>query len=90
LLLDDVLSAVDMHTTRRVVDKCLADSLLEGRTVMLVKYVAMTSSLAANVVEIASDGTIGYRTGVAEALSRLSKLLNGLKPQKRTLGSSMS
>ena len=75
MLLDDVLSALDVHTARRVVDKCFAGPLLKGRTVILVTHnVAMTSSLAENVVEIASDGTISQRAAVADALSRSPKL----------------
>jgi ABC-type nitrate/sulfonate/bicarbonate transport system ATPase subunit len=74
--LDDVLSALDVHTARWVVDKCFAGPLLKGRTVILVTHnVAMTSRLAENVVEIASDGAISQRTSVAEALSGNPKLV---------------
>ena len=36
LLLDDVLSALDVHTAKWVVDKCLKSYLVRGRTVLLV------------------------------------------------------
>lgn len=36
LILDDVLAALDVHTARWVVDKCLKGDLVRGRTVLLV------------------------------------------------------
>jgi ABC-type multidrug transport system fused ATPase/permease subunit len=36
LILDDVLAALDVHTARWVVDKCLQGDLVRGRTVLLV------------------------------------------------------
>ena len=36
LLLDDVLAALDVHTSRWIVDKCFQGDLLKGRTVILV------------------------------------------------------
>ncbi|KAF8319735.1 hypothetical protein DL93DRAFT_2124628 [Clavulina sp. PMI_390] len=72
VLLDDVLSALDVHTARWVVDKCFSgpSSLLAGRTVILVTHnVAMAGPLAKNVVEIASDGTISQKDSIAAVLS---------------------
>lgn len=76
MLLDDVLSALDVHTARWVVDKCLAGPFLAGRTVILITHnLAMTSKLAKSVVEIASNGHITQRENVAEALSENPELL---------------
>lgn len=36
VLLDDSLSALDVHTAKWVVEKCLAGPLMKGRTVLLV------------------------------------------------------
>ena len=36
ILLDDVLAALDVHTARWVVQKCLKGDLVRGRTVLLV------------------------------------------------------
>ncbi|KAK7025989.1 hypothetical protein VNI00_015819 [Paramarasmius palmivorus] len=36
LLLDDILAALDVHTARWIVNKCLRGDLLQGRTVILV------------------------------------------------------
>lgn len=38
MLLDDVLSALDVHTAKWVVDKCIKGKLLRGRTVILVTH----------------------------------------------------
>jgi ABC-type nitrate/sulfonate/bicarbonate transport system ATPase subunit len=71
VLLDDVLSALDVHTSRWVVDKCFAGDLLRGRTVVLVTHnVALAGPLANFVVSIGSDGKIVSQGSVGEALSR--------------------
>ncbi|KAF9799122.1 hypothetical protein IEO21_10612 [Rhodonia placenta] len=36
LLLDDILAALDVHTARWIVEKCLKGDLIRGRTVLLV------------------------------------------------------
>lgn len=36
LLLDDVLAALDVHTSRWIVEKCFQGDLLKDRTVILV------------------------------------------------------
>lgn len=36
VLLDDVLSALDVHTARWIVDHCFTGDLVEGRTIILV------------------------------------------------------
>ena len=36
LLLDDILAALDVHTSKWIVDKCLKGDLVQGRTVILV------------------------------------------------------
>lgn len=38
IYLDDILSAVDAHTARFLVDECLKGELLKGRTVVLVSH----------------------------------------------------
>lgn len=69
LLLDDVLSALDVHTSRWVVDKCFAGPLLTDRTVILITHnVSMTRQLAENVVEIGSDGKVSQKESIAEVL----------------------
>jgi ABC-type dipeptide/oligopeptide/nickel transport system ATPase subunit len=36
VLLDDILAALDVHTSVWIVTKCLKGDLLEGRTILLV------------------------------------------------------
>jgi ABC-type multidrug transport system fused ATPase/permease subunit len=36
VLLDDVLAALDVHTAKWIVEKCLKGKLMTGRTVLLV------------------------------------------------------
>ncbi|KZO92652.1 hypothetical protein CALVIDRAFT_601298 [Calocera viscosa TUFC12733] len=59
LLLDDVLSALDVHTARWIVEKCLQGDLLKGRTVILVTHaVALIAPVAANVVSLSAHGRV--------------------------------
>ncbi|CAE6419815.1 unnamed protein product [Rhizoctonia solani] len=58
VLLDDPLAAVDMHTARHLVDKCLAGSLMQGRTIILVTHhVRMCLDITSYLVEL-SNGRI--------------------------------
>ena len=59
VLLDDVLAALDVHTSRWIVEKCFRGDLVRGRTVILVTHnVAMASPLADYVVALGADGEI--------------------------------
>lgn len=76
VLLDDVLSALDVHTSRWIVDRCLVGDLLRDRTVILVTHnVAMTGPLAQFVVSIGSNGHIASQGTIGEALSKNKALL---------------
>ena len=44
LLLDDILAALDMHTSRWIIEKCLKGDLLRGRTVLLAVCAAQSRS----------------------------------------------
>lgn len=69
VLLDDVLSALDVHTARAVVNNCLTGALLKGRTVILVTHnVALAGKHAQFFVSIGSDGSISTSDSVADAL----------------------
>ncbi|KAJ3814679.1 P-loop containing nucleoside triphosphate hydrolase protein [Lentinula aff. lateritia] len=59
VLLDDPLSALDVHTAKWIVDKCLKGKLMQERTVLVVTHnTALLSPLARHVVGIALDGKI--------------------------------
>ncbi|KAF8528037.1 P-loop containing nucleoside triphosphate hydrolase protein, partial [Hysterangium stoloniferum] len=77
VLLDDILAALDVHTSKFIVDNCLQGDLLQGRTVILVTHnVAMVKSLAAFVVSIGLDGHIVSQGSMTDALAVDDTLLN--------------
>ncbi|KAF8885698.1 multidrug resistance-associated ABC transporter [Gymnopilus junonius] len=59
ILLDDVLAALDVHTSKWIVENCLKGDLLRGRTVILVTHnVALTSPIADNIISVRIDGYV--------------------------------
>ncbi|CAE6473454.1 unnamed protein product [Rhizoctonia solani] len=63
VILDDVLSALDVHTSRWIVDNCFRGDLVTGRTVLIVTHnVAMVSEVADFVVSLANGRVVsqGY------------------------------
>ncbi|KAG8864750.1 hypothetical protein FRB96_003335 [Tulasnella sp. 330] len=71
LLLDDILSALDVHTSRWIVDKCLGGDLIEGRTILLVTHnIGMVASLTEFVVTLGSNGRVTSQDSIPETLSR--------------------
>ncbi|KZT60639.1 P-loop containing nucleoside triphosphate hydrolase protein [Calocera cornea HHB12733] len=59
LLLDDIVSALDVHTARWIVKKCLQGDLIEARTVILVTHaVALIAPIAKNIVSLSPHGRI--------------------------------
>lgn len=43
ILLDDVLAALDVHTSRWIVENCFQGDLIRGRTVLLVVRIVLFS-----------------------------------------------
>jgi ABC-type nitrate/sulfonate/bicarbonate transport system ATPase subunit len=75
VLLDDVLSALDVHTSKWVAEKCLGGDLLEGRTVLLVTHnVLLAETVSDYVVSIGLDGKIASQGSVKDALEKNSHL----------------
>ncbi|PPQ71032.1 hypothetical protein CVT26_011497, partial [Gymnopilus dilepis] len=59
LLLDDILAALDVHTSKWIVEHCLAGDLVRGRTVLLVTHnVALTSPMASHIVSVDINGHV--------------------------------
>ncbi|PIL29334.1 ATP-binding cassette transporter [Ganoderma sinense ZZ0214-1] len=86
LLLDDILAALDVHTSRWIVNKCLNGDLLRGRTIILVTHnVAMVSPIADFVVDIGSDGRILSQGTLENALAHDSKLLKDVEHEVKEL-----
>ncbi|KAJ7759560.1 P-loop containing nucleoside triphosphate hydrolase protein, partial [Mycena metata] len=71
LLLDDVLAALDVHTSKWIVEKCFSGDLVAGRTVILVTHnVALAAPIADFTVSIGLNGRIMSQGSVADALQQ--------------------
>ncbi|EIN07973.1 P-loop containing nucleoside triphosphate hydrolase protein [Punctularia strigosozonata HHB-11173 SS5] len=71
ILLDDILAALDVHTARHIVDKCLRGDIVNGRTVLLVSNnLALTSSLAKKVLRVDHHGRVIEEKSVDAAIRR--------------------
>ncbi|KAF8528008.1 P-loop containing nucleoside triphosphate hydrolase protein [Hysterangium stoloniferum] len=76
LLLDDILAALDVHTSRFIVDECLQGDLLKGRTILLVTHnIAMVAPMAGFIVSLDIHGTIASQGSVDETLRKDSLLM---------------
>ncbi|TFK34746.1 multidrug resistance-associated ABC transporter [Crucibulum laeve] len=59
IILDDVLAALDVHTSKWIVEECFKGDLIKGRTILMVTHnIALASSVADFVVSIGLDGTV--------------------------------
>ncbi|CAG7846211.1 ATP-binding cassette transporter abc4 Short=ABC transporter abc4; AltName: Full=ATP-energized glutathione S-conjugate pump abc4; AltName: Full=Glutathione S-conjugate-transporting ATPase abc4 [Serendipita indica DSM 11827] len=86
VLLDDVLSALDVHTSSWVVDKCFKGDLVKGRTILLVTHnVAMVSPVAKFVVALGVDGRISSQGTLDQALKLDAKLQEELDQEKKAI-----
>ncbi|EJD51854.1 hypothetical protein AURDEDRAFT_82731 [Auricularia subglabra TFB-10046 SS5] len=83
LLLDDVLSALDVHTSKWIVAKCLGGKFAQGRTIILVTHnVRLVADIAQYVVSLGIDGRVIGHKSIDEALVKESILLTDL-PRSR-------
>ncbi|KAG6812974.1 hypothetical protein H0H92_015093 [Tricholoma furcatifolium] len=62
VLLDDVLAALDVHTSQWVIDRCLFGDLMEGRTVLVVTHNLSIIHRAALIISIDSEGNVSSQT----------------------------
>lgn len=75
VLLDDVLSALDVHTARWIAEKCLAGDLLKGRTVLLVTHnILLCKPIADYVISLGRNGKVVSQGTVDEALKKNTSL----------------
>ncbi|RXW21499.1 hypothetical protein EST38_g4368 [Candolleomyces aberdarensis] len=70
ILLDDVLAALDVHTAKWVVNKCLKGDLVKGRTVLLVTHnIALARPITDFIVTVSSTGVVtGHGQDISEVL----------------------
>ncbi|KAI0793376.1 hypothetical protein C8Q75DRAFT_558190 [Abortiporus biennis] len=86
LLLDDVLAALDVHTAKWIIDKCLQGDLVRGRTVILVTHnIALAAPIADFVVSIGLDGRILSQGSLSSALSKDAKLSDEVKKEAKAI-----
>ncbi|KAF7321911.1 ATP-binding cassette transporter [Mycena kentingensis (nom. inval.)] len=86
VLLDDVLAALDVHTARHIVEKCLKGDLLKNRTVILVTHnIALTSKIAGFVVSLGLDGRIRGQGSVSEVLAHDETLQKEMEKEEKEL-----
>ncbi|KAH7907307.1 P-loop containing nucleoside triphosphate hydrolase protein [Hygrophoropsis aurantiaca] len=75
LLLDDILAALDVHTSKWIVSKCLAGDLVRGRTVLMVTHnVVIASSVAHFMVSLGAHGRVVSHGSIAEVIDGDDKL----------------
>ncbi|KAI0633977.1 P-loop containing nucleoside triphosphate hydrolase protein [Trametes polyzona] len=86
LLLDDVFAALDVHTSKWIVEKCLKGELLRGRTVILITHnVALVGSVVDFVVDMGPDGRILSQGTLDSALARDSGLRQEVTEEQKVL-----
>ncbi|KAJ1305460.1 hypothetical protein OPQ81_000470 [Rhizoctonia solani] len=75
VILDDVLSALDVHTSRWIVDNCFRGDLVVGRTVLIVTHnVAMVGEVADYMVSLGINGRVVNQGLVSEVLLANARL----------------
>ncbi|EMD39545.1 hypothetical protein CERSUDRAFT_150070 [Gelatoporia subvermispora B] len=84
LLLDDILAALDVHTAKWIVDKCLKGDLVHSRTVILVTHnIGLTGRVADFVVAMSPDGHIAKQGSLAEVLESDPRLSEQMAEETR-------
>ncbi|KAJ3879958.1 P-loop containing nucleoside triphosphate hydrolase protein [Lentinula edodes] len=79
LLLDDTMAALDVHTSKWIVDECLSGDLLQDRTVIMVSHnVALLSPLVQCYVTM-KDGIATHSNDVEAYLDSNKELLEQLE-----------
>ncbi|KZT60623.1 P-loop containing nucleoside triphosphate hydrolase protein [Calocera cornea HHB12733] len=86
LLLDDIVSALDVHTARWVVEKCLKGHLLKGRTVILVTHaIALAAPVAQKIISLDAKGRILSQGALETQLSKDATLREELLESRASL-----
>ncbi|RPD55086.1 multidrug resistance-associated ABC transporter [Lentinus tigrinus ALCF2SS1-6] len=90
LLLDDVFAALDVHTARWIVEKCLKGDIVRGRTVILVTHnVAVVEGVASHVVSLGQDGRIAHQGKWSRVLQEDAALSQELDVERKELAADM-
>ncbi|KAJ3512976.1 hypothetical protein NLJ89_g3209 [Agrocybe chaxingu] len=83
ILLDDVLAALDVHTSKWIVKECLQGDLVRGRTILLVTHnVALASPIADYIVSVGLDGIAREVQDLSVFLAKNKKLARELAKEE--------
>ncbi|KLO18951.1 P-loop containing nucleoside triphosphate hydrolase protein [Schizopora paradoxa] len=83
LLLDDVLAALDVHTSKWIVNQALSGELVSGRTVILVTHnVALVAPIARYMVVLGKNGQVSSMGSVEDVL-KIDKELEALLEEEK-------
>ncbi|KAJ9125510.1 hypothetical protein QFC22_000471 [Naganishia vaughanmartiniae] len=86
ILMDDVLSALDTHTSKHIVDTLFNGDLVKDRTVVLVTHhIQLLREVASFIVHLSSDGTIASQGDLESALLHDPELKHELEEDEREL-----
>ncbi|KAF4617819.1 hypothetical protein D9613_006245 [Agrocybe pediades] len=90
ILLDDVLAALDVHTSSWIVDKCFRGDLVKGRTVIIVTHnIALVGPVAGFCVSLGIDGRVKSQgTEVDSIIQHDSQLVAELEQDKKAIEAS--
>ncbi|QRW00087.1 ABC transporter transmembrane region [Ceratobasidium sp. AG-Ba] len=85
LILDDILSALDTHTSRSIIVQCLKGDLIRGRTVLFVTHnIAMVGEISDFVVLLGPEGRIANRGSVSEVFNTNPELHISMEKDRGT------
>lgn len=91
MLLDDILSALDVHTAKWIVDKCLQGEILKGRTVIMVTHnIPLVGKHAGLVVSISAHGEASTRETIDDAMMRDPVLKNLVAEEKKKVSDAIN
>ncbi|KDR83052.1 hypothetical protein GALMADRAFT_57306 [Galerina marginata CBS 339.88] len=87
ILLDDILAALDVHTSAWIVDKCFRGDLVKDRTILLVTHnIALVGPIADFVVSLGLDGSIQTQgTEIGAVLKNNPPLASEVEQEKKAL-----
>jgi ABC-type multidrug transport system fused ATPase/permease subunit len=83
ILLDDILSALDLHTAQFIVENLLRGTLAKDRTILLVTHqIALVKPVAEFMVTLSMNGQVALQ-GTIEKTPQSHQEVVGAKPPKR-------
>lgn len=75
LLLDDILAALDVHTSKWVIENAFKGDIIRDRTIVLVTHnVALAAPIADHVIALGKNGKIASQGSMSEVLKKDASL----------------